>query len=161
MKPACECYSVTRARHSFHSAKDFVSLSPSDINGLLYGRGITNTVAASLTGGESCGAYSSAGQAEEELGFQVKNRISSSRGRVGWMPGLRQPLSQQLPMASASLQGEMWLPLYQPSRSDPAGHGSYAQDPCQGHVAEEQRLVADGVVARWKKRAFKQTETLF
>lgn len=81
MKPACERHSVTSARRSVHSAKDFVSPSPSDINGLLYGGGITNTVAASLTGGESGGVYSSAGQVEEELGLQVKNRISSSRGR--------------------------------------------------------------------------------
>lgn len=66
MKPACECYSVTQARHSVHLAKDFVSLSPSDINGLLYGRGVTNTVAASLTDGESCGLCSSAGLAGEE-----------------------------------------------------------------------------------------------
>jgi len=69
---ACECYSVTWARRSVHSAKDFVNLSPSDINGLLYGRGITNTVAASLADGESCGVYSSAGQVEEELDSQVK-----------------------------------------------------------------------------------------
>lgn len=81
MKPACECYLVTWARHSVQSAKGFVSLSPSDINGLLYGRGITNSVAASLTDGESCWVYCSAGQVEEELGLQVKNSISSSRHR--------------------------------------------------------------------------------
>lgn len=66
MKPACEWNSVTRARRSVHLAKDFVSLSPSDVSGLLYERGVTNTVAASLTDGESCGMYSSAGLAGEE-----------------------------------------------------------------------------------------------
>lgn len=81
MKPACECCSVTQARCSIHSAKDFVSLSPSDTNGLLYGRGIANTVAASLADGEGCGEYSSAGQAEEQLALQVKNSTSLSRGR--------------------------------------------------------------------------------
>lgn len=61
MKPACKCYSVARARPSVRLAKDFVSLSPSDINRLLYGRGITNPVAAGLTNGQSCGVCSSAG----------------------------------------------------------------------------------------------------
>lgn len=71
------------AGHSIHSAKDFVSLSPSDINGLLYGRGITNTVAASLNDGESCGVFSLAGQVEEELELQVKNWLFKGRECAG------------------------------------------------------------------------------
>lgn len=81
MKPACECGSVTQARRSIHSAKDIVSLSPNDINGLLCGRGITRRVASTLTDGESCEVYRSAGQAEEQLGLRVKNSSSLSRGR--------------------------------------------------------------------------------
>lgn len=81
MKPACECCLVTQARCSIHSAKDFGSLSPNDINGLLYGRGITNRVTSSLTDGESCEVYSSAGQAEEQLGLRVKDNTSLLRGR--------------------------------------------------------------------------------
>lgn len=48
MKPASECCSVTQARHSIQLAGDSVSLSPSDTNGALYGRGIPDTVAGSL-----------------------------------------------------------------------------------------------------------------
>lgn len=74
-----------RAGRSIHSAKDFVSLSPSDINGLLYGRGITNTVAASLNDGESCGVFSLAAQIEEELelGLQVKSWLFKGREWAG------------------------------------------------------------------------------
>lgn len=71
------------AGHSIHSTKDFVSLSPSDINGPLYGRGITNTVAASFIDGESCGVFSSAGQGGEELGLQVKNWLFKGREWAG------------------------------------------------------------------------------
>lgn len=131
MKPACECYSVSWARCSVHLAKDFVSLSPTDINGLLYRRGITNTVAASLTDGESCGVYSSAGQTEEELGLQVKNRISSSRGREragcqGWGSLCPSSSCWLLPLQ------QIWLPLYQHSWSDPARTWNLCSSPLPG-----------------------------
>ncbi|KAJ7396134.1 hypothetical protein BTVI_148062 [Pitangus sulphuratus] len=128
MNPACECYPVTGARHSAHSTKDFVSLSPSDINGLLYGRGIPNTVAASLTDGESCGVCSSADRVEEELGLQVEKRIDSSVGR-------RLDARSETTSAPAAPAGfcsrRSDFPCTSTASMTQQGHGSYAQAPCQ------------------------------
>lgn len=142
MKPAWECCSVTQARHGVQLAGDFVSLSPGDTNGLLYGPGIPDTVAGSLLM-QSCGLRGPAGHVAEELGPQVKKSSSSPRGySAGWVPGLPWLLPRQL----WPLQQGIWLPLYQHGWSDTAGTWQQSSSPSRG--AEAQRLVTAGAAAR-------------